>query len=129
MEQKNDPIFNEIIRVCEQQRVKDLMGFRYDWNREIIAQFYTTVHFGYKDGERVMLWMSNGVKYGIRFTRFLALFNIDPQDKDYPKLHDDGLVEPEAVCFMYPRAQEFVDVKQYRSSEKSFRTDHSSVKV
>lgn len=29
-EQKNDPIFNEVISTCEQQRVKFLMGFRYD---------------------------------------------------------------------------------------------------
>ena len=55
MEKKNDPIFNEIISVCERQRVKDLMGFQYNWNKEIIAQFYDTVHFGYKNGERAMV--------------------------------------------------------------------------
>jgi hypothetical protein len=39
MARKNDPIFNEVISNCERQRVKMLMGFRQDWNKEIIAQF------------------------------------------------------------------------------------------
>jgi hypothetical protein len=37
MARKNDPIFNEGISNCERQRVKMLMGFRQDWNKEIIA--------------------------------------------------------------------------------------------
>jgi hypothetical protein len=47
MARKSDPIFDEVINNCERQRVKALMGFRQDWNKEIIAQFYATVHFGY----------------------------------------------------------------------------------
>jgi hypothetical protein len=68
MESKNDPIFDEIISVCGHQRVKDLAGFRHDWNREVIAQFYDTVHFGHTDDEGAMLWMTNGTKHGIRFS-------------------------------------------------------------
>jgi hypothetical protein len=49
MESKNNPIFDEISSVCGQQRVKDLMGFRQDWNMEIITQLYTMVHFGHSD--------------------------------------------------------------------------------
>jgi hypothetical protein len=33
MERKNDPIFTELSTVCGHQRVKELMGFRQDWNR------------------------------------------------------------------------------------------------
>jgi hypothetical protein len=68
MESKNDPIFDKIRSVCGHQRVKDLMGFRHDWNREIIAQFYVTVHYGHVDDERAMLWMTNENKYGILLT-------------------------------------------------------------
>jgi hypothetical protein len=78
------------------------MGFRHDWNREIIAQFYTTVHFGHTYDERAMLWMNNGNKYGIHFSRLLALFTFGQEDKNYPKLHDGGLLELEALHFMYP---------------------------
>jgi hypothetical protein len=52
MESKNDPIFTELSSVCGHQRVKELMGFRQDWNREIIAQFYSIVHFGHVEEER-----------------------------------------------------------------------------
>jgi hypothetical protein len=51
---KSDPIFDEVISNRERQRVKTLMGFRQDWNKEIIAQFHATVHFGYIDTERAM---------------------------------------------------------------------------
>ena len=106
MARKHDPIFDEIISTCEHQRVKDLTSFQYDWNKEIIAQFYGTVDFGYKDGKSAMVWMTNGRKLGITFSQFLVLFKILPEDKDHPKLHDEGLLEPEAMRFMYPRNEQ-----------------------
>jgi hypothetical protein len=65
MARKNDPIFNEVISNCERQRVEMLMGFRQDWNKEIIAQFYATVHFEHIGTERAMIWMTNGQRYSI----------------------------------------------------------------
>jgi hypothetical protein len=85
--------------------VKELMGFRQDWNREIIAQFYATVHFGPIELERAMIWMTNGNKHAIRFSQFLALFGLGADDKNYPKLHNGGLLDPETLYFMYPRDQ------------------------
>jgi hypothetical protein len=51
------------------------------------------VHFGYIEEERVMMWMTNGNKHAIRFSRFLSLFGLGADDKDYPKLHNGGLLE------------------------------------
>jgi hypothetical protein len=68
MESKGDPIFTELSTVCERQRVKGLMGFRQDWNKEIIAQFYATVDFGHLESEGSMTWMTNGNKYSIPFS-------------------------------------------------------------
>ena len=31
--------------------------FRHGWNKEIIAQFYATVFFGYHESKRAMFWM------------------------------------------------------------------------
>jgi hypothetical protein len=105
MESKGDPIFTELSTVCGRQRVKGLMGFMHDWNKEIIAQFYATVHFGYIESERSMTWMTNGNKHSIRFSQFLTLFALGDEDRDYPKLHNGGLLEPESLYFMYPREQ------------------------
>jgi hypothetical protein len=33
MARKDNPISNEVISNCERQRVKHIMGFRYDWNK------------------------------------------------------------------------------------------------
>ena len=63
MEKANDPLFQEIIDACESKHVKDLMGFQKDWNKEVIAQFYATVHFGYLKDDRAMFWMTEGNYY------------------------------------------------------------------
>ena len=60
VEKTNDPLFQQIIDACESKHVKDLMGFQKNWNKELIAQFYATVHFGYLKGDRAMFWMTEG---------------------------------------------------------------------
>ena len=54
MERANDPLFQEIMSECENKNIKALMGFQKDWNKELIAQFYATMHFGYLKGDRAM---------------------------------------------------------------------------
>ena len=54
MERKNNAIFNEVIAACEEKRISHLMGFKHGWNKEIIAQFFATVFFGYHESERAM---------------------------------------------------------------------------
>jgi hypothetical protein len=33
----NDPFFNQAIAKCKEFGLYDIMGFRYDWNEEILA--------------------------------------------------------------------------------------------
>jgi hypothetical protein len=101
MARKSDPVFDEVINNCERQRVKALLGFRRDWNKEIIAQFYATVHFGYIETERAMTRMTNGQKYSITFHRFLRCFAIMAGDGDLRKLHDEGELDKDALHLMY----------------------------
>ena len=65
------PFFNEVIAVCEEKRISHLMGFKHGWNKEIIAQFYATVFFGYHESERAMFWMTEEQKYHITFSEFV----------------------------------------------------------
>ena len=44
MANQNDPIFDQVIAACERTHIKRLMGFKFDWNKEIIAQFYATLY-------------------------------------------------------------------------------------
>jgi hypothetical protein len=105
MAKKNDPIFNEVIRNCERQRVKVLMGFQQDWDKEIIAQFYINVHFGHIGTERVMIWMTNGQRYSITFPRFLRCFGIMVGDRELRQLHDEGELDKNALHLMYMRGE------------------------
>jgi len=36
-ENMNDPFFNEAIAKCKEMGLYDIMGFKYDWNEEILA--------------------------------------------------------------------------------------------
>lgn len=44
MANMKDPMFDEVIKACRDKRVKKLMGSKYDWNDEIIAQFIATLY-------------------------------------------------------------------------------------
>jgi len=103
MQRKNNAIFDEVMAACEEKRIKHLMGFRHGWNKEIIAQFYTTIFFGHHNGERAMFWMIEEQKYQITFPEFVALFHLGDADIDYPKLRDSGVLEPKKMHLMYPK--------------------------
>jgi hypothetical protein len=38
-----DPEMTQALRACERKRMKNIMTFQYDWNDEVIAQFYSTL--------------------------------------------------------------------------------------
>jgi hypothetical protein len=42
-EDLNNTVFNSVIEKCKEVGLYDIMGFRYNWNKEILAQF----HFSY----------------------------------------------------------------------------------
>ena len=103
MERKNNVIFNEVLAACEEKRIRHLMGFRHRWNKEIIAQFYATVFFGYHNGERAMFWITEEQKYQITFPDFVALLCLGDADLEYPKLLDVGVLEIKDMHFLYPK--------------------------
>ena len=42
MKEKNEPEFNKAIKACELFGLTDIMSFRYNWNEEVLAQYYAT---------------------------------------------------------------------------------------
>jgi hypothetical protein len=44
-ERLDDPFFNEEIAKCREFGLYDIMGFRYDWNEEILAQFHFSLYY------------------------------------------------------------------------------------
>jgi hypothetical protein len=54
MAEQQDPIFNHVIAACENLHIKRIMVFHYDWNIEVIAQFYAILFFEEAESVRAM---------------------------------------------------------------------------
>jgi methionine aminopeptidase len=54
MEEEQDPIYNQVIVACESHHINKLMGVHYDWNIEVIAQFYATLFIEEVEDVRAM---------------------------------------------------------------------------
>jgi hypothetical protein len=103
MERADDHLFNEIISACEDKKNKALMGFKKNWNKELIAQFYATMHFGFVEGDRAMFWMTEGKYYKVNFSQFVRVLKLDKYDVNRPKIHKQNPLPVEEMKFMYPR--------------------------
>lgn len=71
--EKNYPIFNEVIAVCERQKIKKIMSYKHDWNDEIIAQFYATLYVEDHDAD-VRNWNMHLDDKGYLAQRHLSRF-------------------------------------------------------
>jgi hypothetical protein len=71
------------LRACEQKKMKNIMTFQYDWNDEIIAQFYSTLWI--KPADDI-----EGSWYKVSYRRFAHIlgFTDDDISRDKIKIHD-----------------------------------------
>jgi hypothetical protein len=67
MTEQHDPIFNQVMIACESHHIKKFMSFHFDWNIEIITQFYATLFIEEAENVREMHWMTEGEWYHISF--------------------------------------------------------------
>jgi hypothetical protein len=37
IQQKEEPEFDKVIRICDRFELSDIMGFQYHWNKEVLA--------------------------------------------------------------------------------------------
>jgi len=100
MEVKDDPIFKEVIAACESKGVKRIMGFKYDWCNEVIAQFYATVYFD-KNKAKTMHWMTEGEWYEIKYMAFSRLLGFGPDDANKERIHVERALTNSQIEFMY----------------------------
>jgi hypothetical protein len=106
MEEQQDPIYNQVIAACERHHIKKLMGVHYDWNIEVIAQFYATLFIEEAKDVRAMHWMAEGEWYHITFDEFATRFSYGQAEKDRFRIHIHNLLEENEIKFMYATGQE-----------------------
>jgi hypothetical protein len=63
-----------IVSEAQWVHIKKLMGVHYDWNIEVIAQFYATLFIEEAEDVRAMRWMTEGEWYHITFDEFATQF-------------------------------------------------------
>jgi hypothetical protein len=66
MRNKKDIHFNRILEACDFHGITDLPQFHYNWNQEVVAEFYSTPFFDKK--KRIFMWMTNGRRFHIKLT-------------------------------------------------------------
>lgn len=100
LEKQDNPIAKEIVAACEVKNVKRIMGFSYNWNTEVIAQFYATIYFDYAD-EPTLHWMTQGNWYHISYGEFAALLAFDKRDLRRDRIHVENKIATNELGFLY----------------------------
>jgi hypothetical protein len=96
MRNKKDKHFNRILEACDLHGITDLVQFRYNWNQEIISEFYSTLFYDKK--ERIFMWMTNGKRFHVKLAQILGLSS----QLDIPKkLHSRWVMMPTEMTPMY----------------------------
>jgi hypothetical protein len=73
-EKNNCPAFAEVIASCEHHRIKDVMELKYDWNDDVILQFYSTLYLDKKSSK--LFWMTEDEIYSVSLVRFVAILGL-----------------------------------------------------
>jgi hypothetical protein len=77
------------------------MELKYDWNGEVILQFYSTLYLDEKSSK--LFWMTEDEIYSISLVRFDAILGLQDHIHYPKKLHDDRVMELNQTRFMYEK--------------------------
>jgi hypothetical protein len=85
----------QALRACERKKMKPIMTFQYDWNDEVIAQFYSTLWIKLADEKSpynfpYLNFYIEGSWYKVSYRRFAHIlgFTDDDISGDKVKIHD-----------------------------------------
>jgi hypothetical protein len=106
MAEQQDSIFNQLIVACEIHQIKRIMGFHYDWNLEVIAQFYAILFIEEEGNVRAMHWITEGEWYHLTYDEFATRFSFGQANKYHSKIHLHNPLDENEMKFMYALGQE-----------------------
>jgi len=92
-------ICDRVMDACEKYNIKELMGFRYDWNTEIIAQFHASFYFSNSDS--TMHWTTDGIHFAIDVLNFSCLFGLGSKDLERTKIHNERKLTENDIRHLY----------------------------
>lgn len=104
MRKKNIPVMMEVLDAIEKKGLTYALSFSYDWNQEIIAQFYATLWLEAGTGqnpEAILHWRTQGVDYSIKKLSLARLWGFDVRDTNKDALHAERPLSNSEIAFMY----------------------------
>jgi hypothetical protein len=76
------------------------MGFRYNWNKEILAQFHCSYY--YNPYDNTITWTTQGNKCTIDYMTFSRLLGLGSKDEERTPIHNENKYKPRDLTFMFP---------------------------
>ena len=70
----------------------DIMGFRYNWNQEILAQFHSSQY--YDERQMAFFWTTEGEKYGVDYMTFSRILGLGSKDEERDPIHVEQQLKP-----------------------------------
>jgi hypothetical protein len=95
----NNTVFNSVIEKCKEVGLYDLMGFRYNWNKEILAQFHCSYY--YNPYDNTITWTTQGNKCTIDYMTFSRLLGLCSKDEERTPVHNENKYKPRELTFMF----------------------------
>ena len=95
----SSPEAAEVLKLVKKHGMKDLMGFRHDWNKEVIGQFHATLY--YDDEEDALHWMTEGVHYKVDFVTFARLLGFGKKDREADLIHEESHMKGDKIAEAY----------------------------
>jgi hypothetical protein len=93
---KDYQAFKDMIEMCKYHGLEKIMGFRYDWNEEVILQFYS-----FLKNNTGITWITNGMKYSISIGWFSSILELGASAKHPLNLHDGNVLGVNQMASMY----------------------------
>ena len=81
--EKDPEYFGEALQMCSQLNILKIMQFNKDFDADIVAQFYATVHLG-TDEDRTLTWMTNGKLLSVKWKAFMELLGVEDHGLETP---------------------------------------------
>ena len=81
--EKDHEYFGEALHMCSQLNILRIMQFNKDFDADIVAQFYATIHLG-TDEERTLTWMTNGKLLSVKWKAFMDLLGVEDHRLETP---------------------------------------------
>ena len=80
---KDRAYFGEALDLVEQFGIEEFITFHMDFDLEILAQFFASVHF-HTDEERTMTWMTNGKRMSTKWKEFMEMLHVRDEGLNVP---------------------------------------------